>query len=229
MTITARPRYPLVALLLNVFLPGLGHLYIGRADRWGICVGITLGVYFLLGLAGALSNFWGYLLALAAFVAAYLFLLIDAPVLARQRPFEPKWYNRASIYIVFALALFSYSNIMLYLRPALLGVNSFRVPTDSMSPTLLAGDYILADTKAYRSSPPVVGDVVVATVAAGGTAYVRRVAVGSDPARIRLEADNPDLSQRGNKLIEVAVSNVSAKITYIYFSTDTKRIGAQVK
>lgn len=226
-TTTPRPRNALVAFVLNVFLPGLGHLYIGRAARWAISVGMALGLYFILGISGVLLNVWAYFLALAAMGGAYIFLLIDAPRLARRQTFEPKWYNRKIMYLVFVLGIFAYSSALPYIRPTVLGIDTFRIPTNSMSPTLVAGDHIIVDTKAYRQASPIVGDVVVAR-AQNGSLYVRRVAAGAIRGDVRLETEiQPPTEPRYFQ--DVPIQNVTAKVRYIIYSSDIKRIGLRIK
>lgn len=47
------------------------------------------------------------------------------------------------------------------LRLRLLGIAPFSIPANSMAPTLVAGDHILANVWAYRLGQPQRGDVVV--------------------------------------------------------------------
>src|SRR5207253_6380196 len=50
-----RARNPFLAAVLGVFAPGLGHVYVGRARRFGIAAVAVLGLFLALGVGGALS------------------------------------------------------------------------------------------------------------------------------------------------------------------------------
>lgn len=45
-------------------------------------------------------------------------------------------------------------------RGRVLGFELFRIPSDSMMPTLVPGDYILVSTNAYKESEPQINDVI---------------------------------------------------------------------
>jgi nickel-type superoxide dismutase maturation protease len=224
------PIHPVVALLLSALFPGLGHLYIGRAARWGICVGVVLGIYFALGLAGALSSFWGYATVLLLFSCVYVFLLFDAFRLARTAPpAERRWYSRWYVYGLFILALVAYAVFVPEVGPVFLGYATFRVPGESMSPTLLRGDYILVDTHAYRTSPPRTGDVVIVSSPAAGVKYIRRIAPGSEGQAFAVLSDNPAAGEDSRKWGPLSASNILGRVTSIYFSPNVQRIGREVK
>jgi signal peptidase I len=72
-------------------------------------------------------------------------------------------------------------------RGRILGVIPYRVPAESMAPTLKSNDYVLACTGAYRNAPPKVGDVVVFwTPPEFKVPYVKRVvAVAGDTVELR--------------------------------------------
>ncbi|MFJ7967828.1 signal peptidase I [Streptomyces sp. NPDC096324] len=70
-------------------------------------------------------------------------------------------------------------------------VEPVRVESTSMEPTLLSGDHLLVDDRAYRDAPPRRGDVVVFE-GSGATLVKRVVAVAGDTVAIEdgvLEVD----------------------------------------
>ena len=61
-------------------------------------------------------------------------------------------------------------------RAANLGYDTFRIPSNSMSPTLVSGDYILVDTWHFSEVDPQLGDLVVFNTPDNpGTKYVKRI------------------------------------------------------
>ena len=56
--------------------------------------------------------------------------------------------------VLVGIALWSY-------RTSLLGIDIFFVPSNSMAPTLLPGQFILVDTHRYQTKSPQMGEVVV--------------------------------------------------------------------
>lgn len=226
-----KPRRPIIAFVLNMFAPGLGHLYVGRAARWGVSIAFVLATYFAFGLAGALSSFWGYSLAMTMFVGVYIFLLVDAPMQAARTPtINRKWYHRWYVYLTLILGLFLYSGSLPNLRPTILGFNTFRVPGDLMAPTILQGDYILVDTKAYRDNEPMPGDVVVVAKPDTGLNQIRRVAANSSASDLRLVSDNRAYDDAmGPQWNTANRENFRGRVTCVYFSWDFSRVGRKIK
>ena len=63
-----------------------------------------------------------------------------------------------------------------FIHAHVLGIEAFRVPSVSMSPTLEPGDVFVADRWAYREPAPAVGDIVVVLFAQTGTErYIKRI------------------------------------------------------
>jgi signal peptidase I len=158
---------PLVAGLLTVLTPGLGHLYIGQARR-----GITLFVLVMIAdtllmfaMMGVLARFWMFAICLALLLGLWLFIMIDATTRAyRMRDVPHQGYNRWPLYAgAFVLACLVFAAPCFYAVHAkasghLLWMNAV---TASMEPTLREGEYFLADATYYRSRPPSRGEVAV--------------------------------------------------------------------
>ena len=71
-------------------------------------------------------------------------------------------------------------------RGRLFGVIPYRMPADSMAPTITNGSVITACTGAYLHAKPVVGDIVAFVSPRDGLANVKRiVAVGGDKIEFR--------------------------------------------
>jgi signal peptidase I len=158
---------PLLAALLTVLTPGLGHLYIGQARR-----GITLFVLVMIAdtllmfaMMGVLARFWMFATCLVLLLALWLFILIDATTRAyRMRDIPHQGYNKWPLYAgAFVLACLVFAAPCLYAVHAkasgnLLWMNAV---TASMEPTLREGEYFLADATYYRNRAPSRGEVAV--------------------------------------------------------------------
>ena len=156
-------RRPALAVIANLLLPPLGHLYVGAARRglliWVASRAVASAVpLLLLFLAPGRASILGMTVIL---VAATLVLPIDAFVLARRAKFSYRLrpYNRWYAYLAVAV-LVGVTGEML--RQALrMQVQGFRIPSSAMTPTLLEGDFFYIDKTVYRRQKPHRGDIVV--------------------------------------------------------------------
>lgn len=78
------------------------------------------------------------------------------------------------------------------IRPRILGYDLYRIPSKSMQPLLIPGDYVLVSNIAYTSKKPERNDVMVfygnsATQSKGKTPYIKRI-VGIQGDRIKIES-----------------------------------------
>lgn len=158
-----RPRRPWLAALANLTFPPLGHIYAGTPLR-----GIILTCLATLVAVGALSlTLWPRGLVTVVFMAillilAYVTPIVDAVIVSRRRgtDYRLKRYNRWYVYLsVFALVVMASTVLRSTLRSHL--VQPYQLPSGSMIPSLLVGDYILTDKLEYKSRPPQRFDVVV--------------------------------------------------------------------
>jgi signal peptidase I len=150
---TTNARRPLVALFASLLLPGLGQIYCGEIAR---------GAALLLSLALLLpSTAWlavhgpRAMLALVIILGAVVSLLVYVYAVvvayrsaARLREnFTPSAWNRG--YVYFALFVFGhifvFGSLASYVRRDL--VETFKVPSASMMPSILPGDRFFADKR----------------------------------------------------------------------------------
>ena len=147
------PRKPWLAVLLSAMLPGLGQIYVGELNR-GIWVfllftGLTVSVPLVAALyLPAWAMFPTLALGLIANVAIWFFALFDAwRTSCRLKYYKPKPWQTSALYV----SVFLICNVVLmpifisYVRQH--QVQPFRIPSASMSPTLLKGDYLFADMR----------------------------------------------------------------------------------
>ena len=86
------------------------------------------------------------------------------------------------------------------IRPRILGYDMYRIPSRSMQPLLIPGDYIVVSNIAYTSKKPERNDVIVfygdsAAHAKGKTPYIKRI-VGIQGDRIKIESGNVIVNNR---------------------------------
>lgn len=132
---------------------GLGQLYNGQLNK-GIFLFLAfvfISLPFVAIVALTLPPAWLMpllILSLLVSLGIYLFSLWDAwRVARRSADYQPYPWQQPAIYV--SLLLFAYLSVMgsatQYVRGQL--VESFRIPTESMTPNVQQGDYLFADKR----------------------------------------------------------------------------------
>ncbi len=176
----AAGREPWLAAVLSLFAPGLGQIYCGEIVRGLVLFLASLLFTPLVLLAAVLPPatpvLAGLMAAAVAVLGAYVYAVVAAYRSAHRlrEQYEPREYNRPVVYVLFLLVGVLYPlGGAWYLRHVF---EAFYLPTESMAPTFLAGDHVLADKLAYRQALPKRGDVVVFRVPRKpGTTWIKRV------------------------------------------------------
>lgn len=147
------PRKPWLAALMSCILPGFGQLYNGETNK---AIWLFLLFAFLAVPAMALIALYlpatlmmaALALSLAATLAIWLWAMRDAWRTARSLArYTPRPWQQSGVYL---LVLVVCNLIGL---PLMIGyvhahqVEAFRVPSSSMEPSVLAGDYFFADKR----------------------------------------------------------------------------------
>jgi signal peptidase I len=176
-----RPKEPLQAVLLTFFVPGLGQIYAKKTKKalifFFIYLGFTfLGIFLSQYIIKPESNItYAFAIFFAAMcLAAVIFniiVFVDAYRSAKRfneennLPRKISWIKRI-LFVVGIIILFLYPPVEIpirnysnYIRHNV--VRAFKIPADSMSPTLRIGDRVLADLITYKKSAPQRGDVIV--------------------------------------------------------------------
>ena len=228
-TTAVATRNRFLSALFGFLVPGLGHVYIGRALRFSVFAVAYFAIVLGLGLAGFLSTFWGQAVYVGLLLTLYLFSIVEPPIVATRKPFEPRWYNRWYGYIGWiALAVIALSVIPL-MRESILGFAVFRVPGGAMVPAIEPRDIVLVDTRAFVNRAPVANEVVIVRGPQTGLLYVRRVRTQPGSVHLTLIRDNPEPSRSDLELARVPVSEAIGKVTYVFFSANAARIGRRVE
>jgi signal peptidase I len=185
-------RSRLIAGLLSLIAPGVGHLYIGRRRRGFLLIAALLAIQILLlALAFVLPSSAVVLLAFALIVAAayagwFLFVLVDAVRLARRGDgSRPRWY----VYLgaVAAVWLSVAASPLVVAAKGHLPWRTFSIPSSSMQPTLHLGEAVVSDTSYFAKHAPARGDVIFYRLPSdNSTIYVKRVvALGGERIAFR--------------------------------------------
>jgi len=232
------PKLPSTALIFSFFVPGGGHLYVGRIRRFVIALLLLSPVIAILAHTDLLATFAGFAIGGLSVVSFSMFALIDPYLLARRTPFPIKrWYMTPSVYVLYALGMaillliVNRPSVSTTFRSEVLGYDLYSIGSSSMSPTLMPTDRLLIDTRYYQNHAPMVGELVLARSPDNSTTFVRRIRVVTDsdvwvaPDHLRrTQLEPPDLLLT----TQIPISNIRGRATYILFSRDLKRIGTSL-
>lgn len=161
-------RYPWLAVMLSLIMPGLGQVYCGKLAR-GLILNFLniLPLPVIIGLF-SISNSPALMYITMVMIFAggmvQLVAIIDSAYLAKhtRSDYELKECNRWYVYVLLVFIVTGGSiGSALYLRDQVL--EAFIVPTASCYPTIVPGDRIFANKGAYKTGDPKRGDIVVLT------------------------------------------------------------------
>ncbi|WP_083329715.1 MULTISPECIES: signal peptidase I [Pseudomonas] len=203
-----------LTFVLNVFLPGAGFAYCGRP-----ALALMFQLAFYLGLTGlVLSRLllcpigWHLLAGLVA-------VLVTIGAACSLGYLTTLGSLKKRLLTLFTFVLLSAAGLTLtfFYKVTLLGIQVYFVPSPSMTPTLEPGDFILVDTWAYHTKPPLTGDIVVFQYGED-FAVVKRSAdwPGSENAvkdgQLYVLGDNPALSTDSRKLGGIDLNKVNGRV-----------------
>jgi signal peptidase I len=177
-------RRPWLALLLGLVQPGLGQLYAGdgrRAITWfvGLIAWAYAARWSLLNWPGGWTTALSY-----ATVPLGLAAAVDAFFAARRapRPFALRAYNRWYVYAAAIVVAWAAS------VPAGRFLEAFRMPSGSMEPTILLGDWFYADKRPQARRALTHGGLVLYASPDDRSTVVKRV-VGLPGDTLLMRAD----------------------------------------
>ncbi|HEX2591098.1 MAG TPA: signal peptidase I [Rhizomicrobium sp.] len=178
-----RERHAWAAVLLTViFGPGLSMLYVGRGWLGLLYLAIeAFGTGFVLWFTPEAEPTAGvdYLflwLAIRVVGTAHILAIVRAETTSYRDKWYARWYSLIGLLFVLPLV------IALSLRAFVFQL--FNMPSGSMIPNVVPGDYFVVSKMAYYGTEPERGDVVV--VKFNGQDYVKRIA-GVPGDRIQMQ------------------------------------------
>lgn len=152
-TLALYKRQPLVAFLLSAILPGLGQIYNGELNKaaWFLLIFTCLSVpalgFSLLHLPAA-WGIWAVIVFSGLSSLVWLVNIIQAFRSAYRQPAQPlRSWQGFGIYLLVALVVLSLFVPWLSQTVRSRWVDMYLIPSASMEPNLIAGDYILADMR----------------------------------------------------------------------------------
>src|SRR5690606_6509535 len=160
------PLLAVMAAVLSLFVPGGGHVYVGAFARAFAALAVRL-----LAIVAALALYrldvdspWPTALGLALPIVVTLAIAVDAARTgaARERTGGlARGIGWFALWAAFSVLLIK--GVTTLARAAWLEPS--RVASDAMLPTLVIGDELWIDRRAYRAAAPARGDVVVHRIA----------------------------------------------------------------
>ena len=182
-----------MALILSLILPGLGQVYVGRPARGAVFWGAGV---VLIPLAARLSLLgppaWIWVVNLLGLICTCIVYAVSAAHAYRRAGhigsgFSPAWYNRLSVYVVLLLCGHFVMSGIIWKHTAETVTRVYRVPSVSMMPTLLPGDYFLADKRRQRVMNEIRrGDLIVFSSVDGMKQRQVKRAIGLGGDRIEI-------------------------------------------
>ncbi len=143
-------RKPSLALLLSIFMPGLGHIYCGELIH-GIALFFIFSILplFFARIAVALPDPFmliGMVVTACVILGVYLYALINSFKIARESSESHILKSYNSVLFYFAAILGGFALMFSadgYLKTNI--IEAHKIVGSSMEPTVLRGDYVLTD------------------------------------------------------------------------------------
>lgn len=153
-----KKRSVILASILSIITPGLGHVYNGKIISGAFITALLVSIHFLIISSGILESFAGLVVYLLILIVFYIASIIHSAMLAKKnREYELKKYNKILTYIIwFAVFL-----LLSYMHNIMLTVEANRTASGSMSPTIEDGDYIISKMEFRVIEPIKRGDIVL--------------------------------------------------------------------
>jgi signal peptidase I len=211
--ISASQRRPLLAMLLSILLPGFGQLYNGQVNK-----AIWIFLIFAAIVAPGVALIALYLpdrlmmpillVGLVTSMTIWVYAVVDAWRGARwQTRYREQAWQQSGVYALVFVAcnLVTLPLLIGFVRTHL--VESFRIPSASMSPSILQGDYLFAD-KRYNCPSPACkhavarGDVAIFTYPNDRTQrFIKRI-IGLPGDQIAVKGANVTVNGQALKIRE---------------------------
>ena len=146
-------KNPILAAALSIVLPGAGQLYNQQKRKTLVWYVVFFLLPILFILCRCLHSFWGLVLLIFFYVWLYLYNIGDAifgAIRPKKNERQPK--QKLLIAVIVILILTNIALISGNRSKNTIGLRAFRIITNSMAPTLQAGDSFLLDLNYYKKN-----------------------------------------------------------------------------
>ncbi len=134
-----------LACVLNLLIPGWGYLVLNRTRTACLVQFLLISGVLTICLSRAVITPQGFYCLLLFIVAVHLFVfLFSFRTQAAQQ--INNHFHLIFRTILFPLSFITIATVFYSLRESLLGFNVYHIPSQSMAPTLLPGNYVIVDT-----------------------------------------------------------------------------------
>ena len=149
---------PYISAILSIIIPGLGLVYAGR-----LSLVIKSMVTYILFLAlaswsGFIHMQYGGAVVFLLATIVYIISIVYSFILAKKPTHQI--YNRSEISILYGIGVVVFVYFFSIISQEIFGFRAFRLPSSSMSNSLIVGDHIIVNTWAYNNNAPSRGDIV---------------------------------------------------------------------
>lgn len=152
-----KPKSRVLAGVLGIVAPGLGHAFVGHAGRGAVWLLAPFAAFWIYIAVAHEPSTLGVLAALGGMVfVGYVGGIVDAAMIPvrKHRP------TSVPAIVAFAIApIVLAPTVAVMLR--VLVIEAFKVPSGAMIPTIAVGDHLFVDKAVYRGRAPKRGEVFV--------------------------------------------------------------------
>lgn len=155
-----KPRNPILVFFMAFLFPGLGQVYNGQIKKGLIFLIISYTLPILLGFTRIGVLFLGFFLVLFIDFSFRIYVIYDAVQNSKKlKDYTLKSYNTWLHYLIIIIGISTIA--WFYDYNSVVGIKSYKIPTTSNEPTIKVGDKVIADLKAFNSTKPNYGDIVI--------------------------------------------------------------------
>lgn len=200
-------RYPGIAALMSLAVPGLGQLYNAQPVKAVLFMLLPLVVLFVVPFTGIQFTFNG-IAALLFFFVVYRLAITAEALLTAWRLGEVRMgrFNSLTAYAVFGfVAMFIGMGVSPQTSGKAFGVYGYVVKSEAMAPTLHAEDQIMADVRPETLVAPMYGDILFITDPTHKKRVIVRRVVGLGGDRVALR--DGVAVRNGEPLVEGYIPN----------------------
>lgn len=217
-----KPRIPLFAFIMSMVLPGYGQLYNGQVNK---AIWLFLGFVWLTVPMVTIAALYlpadlmvpALLLGALSVMLLWLYAVVDAFAQARrQHAYVLKPWQNSSLYV---LVLMLCAGVVLpfltyYVRGNL--VESFRVPSGSMEPTVMTGDMLFADKRYNRPGFQQAverGDIAIFIYPNDRTTYFIKRVIGLPGDHLQIRGTDIFINGKTTKAMQTPINGKSVQVT----------------